>query len=364
MPLPILPDLLVPLDPARPEPIHRQLYRGIREAILAGGLPAGVRIPSTRRLAEQLGISRSTVLVAFDQLVAEGYLVGAVGSGSYVARDIPQHLRRSPVPGNGDERPKSPRVAARVARVARAGGRAVPAVPYPNAFWSGVPPIDVFPMAAWNRIVARRLRSLEPADLHHGPAAGYRPLREAIAAYLVAARGMRCSADQVIVLASAQEALELAARVLLDPGDAAWMEEPGWSGARGAFVSADIRIVPVPVDADGLDVAAGLAAAPDARAVYLSPSHQYPLGATLGLERRMALLDWAARSGAWLIEDDYDSEFRYSGRPLTALHGLDSRGSVIYVGTFNKTMFPALRVGYLVVPEALVESFLTLRRLG
>src|SRR5690606_31996920 len=166
------------------------------------------------------------------------------------------------------------------------------------------------------------------------------------------------------VVSSAQEALELACRVLLDPGDEIWMEDPGWTGARGAFLAADARIVPVPVDDDGLDVAASIERAPSARAAYLSPSHQYPLGVTLGLERRMALLDWAAARNAWLLEDDYDSEYRYAGRPLTALHGLDQRNRVLYIGTFNKTMFPALRLAYLVVPPALLTAFMTLRRLG
>jgi GntR family transcriptional regulator/MocR family aminotransferase len=361
-----IPELLIRLDSASREPLHRQVYQGIREAILSGQVAAGVRIPASRRLAEYLAVSRSTVLVAFEQLVAEGYIEGAVGSGSYVARQIPDHLLRAPAQRSASApvpvRP--PRLSARGRDLAslRGGGR--PLVPYPRAFWTGVPPVDVFPLAVWSRLAARRLRSLTTADLYHGPAAGYAALRQAIVAHLGAARGMHCDPDQVLVLSSAQEALELSCRVLLDPGDGAWMENPGWSGARGALVGAGARLTFVPVDAAGLDVSRGLAEAPDARIAYVSPSHQYPTGATLSLERRMALLDWAANTGAWILEDDYDSEFRYAGRPLTALHGLDTASRVLYVGTFNKTIFPALRVGYLVVPSSLIEPFLAVRRIG
>jgi GntR family transcriptional regulator/MocR family aminotransferase len=175
---------------------------------------------------------------------------------------------------------------------------------------------------------------------------------------------MRCSLEQVIVLSSAQEALELATRALLDPGDPAWLEDPSWLGARGALTIAEVRIVPVPVDGDGLMVEHGIAAEPDARLAYVSPSHQYPIGVMLSLERRLTLLHWAARSGAWILEDDYDSEYRYAGYPLTALAGLDAAARVLYVGTFNKTMFPSLRLGYLVVPESLIEAFVAVRVIG
>ena len=237
-------------------------------------------------------------------------------------------------------------------------------VPYPRAFWIGVPPVDVFPLALWRRLVARRQRCLSPAALHHGPAAGYGPLRDAIAAHLAATRGMRCTGDQVLVFSSAQEALELACRSLLDPGDSAWLENPAWSGARGALIAAGARIVPVAVDSAGIDVARGESAAPEARLAYVTPSHQFPLGVTQSLERRMALLGWASRAGAWILEDDYDSEFRYTGRPLTALHALDASARVLYIGTFNKTIFPALRLAYMVLPPSLVDPILAARRIG
>ena len=356
--------LHIVLDSRLPEPLHRQVYRGIRDAILTGRVPGGARLPSTRQLAGDLGVSRSTVLVAFDQLVAEGCIVGAVGSGSYAAREIPSALfRPSLEPQAANARTRAvPRFAARATQLERILPRA--SRTYPGAFWTGVPPVDEFPLALWARLASRRYRTLATSQLYHGSPGGYQPLRQAIAEYLIAARGVRCSPEQVIVLSSAQEAFELACRVLLDPGDAAWLEDPSWSGAHGALIAAGARIFHVPVDADGLVVEQGIAGEPHARLAYVSPSHQYPAGVTMSLERRLSLLDWAATQGAWILEDDYDSEYRYAGRPLTALQGLDTAGCVLYVGTFNKTLFPALRVGYLVVPAQLVDGFLTVRRVG
>ncbi len=357
-------ELLITIDSTAAEPLHYQLYRGIREAILAGRLPPGVRVPSTRRLAQDLGVSRSTALVAFDQLVAEGYLVGAVGSGSYVARLIPDHLLQAQ-PGEPTAVPRAncpPRVAARNQELRRF--LQVPSGLYPRAFYTGVPPVDQFPWPLWSRLASRRDRCLPRRQLYHGSAAGFPPLRDAIAAHLAASRGVRCTPDQVLVLSSAQEALELVCRVLLDPGDAVWLEDPGYLGSRGALTTAGARIIPVPVDGEGLCVDAGLAADPHARLALVSPSHQYPTGVTLSLERRLALLQWAGRTGAWIVEDDYDSEYRYAGRPLTALQGLDPAERVLYIGSFNKTLFPALRIGYLVAPRNLVEWFRPMRRIG
>jgi GntR family transcriptional regulator / MocR family aminotransferase len=362
---PIVPRLLIPLDPSSPVPLHRQLFEGVREAIVDGRLPTGGRIPSTRSLAQDLGVSRTTVVVAFEHLMAEGYLLGSVGSGSYVARHIPDHLLQVRQPAGDAVGPgaRAPRVALRVAAL-----NAIPRGPFlgrgARPFRPGIPPVDVFPLAVWSRLAARRYRGLSRAELYHGLPAGYPPLCQAIAEYLAAARGVRCTPGQVLVLSSAQEAMELSCRVLLDPGDDVWLEDPSWGGATGAMIAAGARIAPVPVDGEGLVVEQGIAAAPDARLVYVSPSHQYPAGVTLSLPRRRALLEWAEASGAWILEDDYDSEFRYAGRPLTALHGLDRAGRVLYIGTFNKTLFPGLRVGYIVVPQALVEPFLVIRRIG
>ena len=359
-----VPELRIPLDPAAAEPLHQQVYRGVRDAILSGSLPAGAQLPSSRRMADDLAVSRTTILVSFSQLVAEGYIVGAVGSGSYVASQIPDHLLqvRERVIRSPQVDPGLPAISERARAITRIPRRSTAL--YPRAFWAGVPPVDEFPLKIWSRIAARRQRNLTTAQLYHSPPSGHAPLREAIVTHLATARGVRCDADQILILSSAQEGLDIACRTLLNPGDPAWLEDPSWAGSRGALIGADARIVPVPVDRNGLDVDRGIALAPEARLVYVSPSHQFPMGVTLSLERRLTLLAWAAQQGAWIVEDDYDSEYRYTGRPLTALQGLDRSGRVLYIGTFNKTIFPALRIAYMVVPPALVEPVLRVRRVG
>ena len=220
-----------------------------------------------------------------------------------------------------------------------------------------MPDIAAFPHRVWARILARHARAPERARLGYGDASGDPRLRAAVAAYVAATRGVRCTPDRIVIVSGAQAALDLCARLLLDPGDTAWIEEPGYAGARAALLGAGARLEPVPVDADGLDVAQGEARCPGARLAYITPSCQYPLGATLSLERRLLLLDWAERAGAFVIEDDYDSEYRYRGRPIAAVQGIDSNGRVAYVGTFSKTMFPGLRVGYVIAPEGLEAAF-------
>ncbi len=343
-------------------PLHRQLYARIRHAILEGQLPPRARVPSSRTLARDLGLSRNTVEAALAQLDAEGFLERRVGSGSYVA--LPEHAR-PPAP----VRPPARNPSADGAGLSRRGQRmltqrlsaeptrVVPLTPC-------LPALDAFPSHLWGRAVAREARRLRGERLAYGEAAGYRPLREAVAQYLGAARGVRCSWQQVLVVPSTQSALDLTARLLLDEGDEAWLEEPGYGGARGALVGAGARVHPVPVDAAGLDVEAGRRRAPAARLAYVTPSHQYPLGVTLPLERRLQLLAWAQAARAWVLEDDYDSEFRYAERPLAAIQGLDRAGRVLYLGTFNKVMFPSLRLAYLVVPEPLVEPFTCARALA
>jgi GntR family transcriptional regulator / MocR family aminotransferase len=352
------------LERASSLPLYRQLYEGLREAILSGRLRPGARLPSTRVLAGDLETSRNTVLAAFGQLLAEGYLEGRVGAGTTVARTLPETLLRArpEVPGLG--RPgRPPRLSRRGALLAGTRAALARGASTAHPFRAGLPGLDAFPFDLWTRLIARRWRRVPRQLLDYGDPAGYAPLREVIAAYLGEARAVRCEATQVIVVTGAQQALDLAARVLLDPGDTAWVEDPGYQGVRGALIAAGIRLAPIPVDGEGLDVQRAARRAPGARLVYVTPSHQYPLGVTMSLNRRLALLEWASASGAWILEDDYDSEYRYAGRPLAALQGLDTAGRVIYAGTFSKVLFPALRLGYLVVPPELVDPFVAARAL-
>jgi GntR family transcriptional regulator / MocR family aminotransferase len=349
---------------ASPRPLYRQVYQRLRDSILDGRLPAGTRLPSTRTLGADLGISRQTAEEAFAQLDAEGFLRRRVGDGSYVAEIPPE----GPEADLGARR-RRPAGRPLGDRALSGRGRAMahaPACDDPvllRPFRGGLPALDAFPLALWQRLLARVQRQQGHALLAYGEPGGYPPLREAVASYLGAARGVRCAPEQVLILTSSQQALELSARLLLDPGDAAWLEEPGYPGARAALAAAGARLVPVPVDEAGLDVDAGRRRAPRARLAYVTPSHQYPTGATLTLERRLALLGWAATAGAWILEDDYDSEYRYQGRPLAAIQGLDSHSRVLYVGTFSKVLFPSLRLAYLVVPPDLAEAFVTARTL-
>lgn len=353
-----------PLDASSPMPLYRQLYEWMRQAILAGQLGPGAKLPSTRVLAAELHISRNTVLNAFAQLLAEGYLEGKLGAGTYVSRTLPEELLHAK-PRNASQ----PQVTPKERALSRRGAMllATPAMPHPviasqwgigRAFLSGIPALDHFPREVWARLQTRQWqRTSYDILLGYGEPAGYHPLREAIAAYLGTARGVRCTVDQVIVVSGSQQGIDLTARVLLNEGDAAWIEEPGYPGTRGALLGAGARLIPVPVDGDGLDVAAGIARCSGARLASVTPSHQFPLGVTMSLSRRLALLDWASRASAWVLEDDYDSEYRYGSRPLAALQGLDRAGRVIYLGTFSKVLFPALRLGYLVVPPDLVTAF-------
>lgn len=353
------------LDRGSSVPLHRQLYDGLREAILTGRVRPGARLPSTRTLAADLGASRNTVLAAFGQLLAEGYLEGRVGAGTTVASTLPETLLRAHPQAARAERPgRRPRLSRRGALLVSTRAALARGASTARPFRPGLPGLEFFPFDLWSRLIARRWRRVPRQLLDYGDPGGYAPLREAIAAYLREARAVRCETEQVIVVTGAQQAVDLAARVLLDPGDTAWIEDPGYPGARGALIAAGIRLVPVPVDAEGLDVRHGARRAPGARLVYVTPSHQYPLGVTMSLHRRLELLEWASRSGAWILEDDYDSEYRYAGRPLAALQGLDPTGRVIYAGTFSKVLFPSLRLGYLVVPSELTEAFMAARALA
>jgi len=349
------------LEAASPIPLYAQVYRRIRESILGGSLAMGSRLPSTRTLAADLGASRSTVEAAFAQLAAEGFLERRVGAGTFVAPDLHSRLERPRAPVRGKE-PGGPRaLSSRGALCARPLLGAFPTVVRP--FTPGVPALDRFPYDVWHRLLSRRSRTSGRELLFYGEPGGYRPLREAVAAYLGTSRGVLCDWRQVVILTCSQQGLELAAQLLLDPGDDAWIEEPGYLGARAALQWAGARLVPAPVDDDGLDVDRGLATAPRARVAVVTPSHQYPSGATMSLARRLALLAWAERSGSWIVEDDYAGEYRFNGRPIAALQGIDTCGRVIYIGTFSKVMFPSLRLGYVVAPKDLVDVFIAGRTL-
>jgi len=361
----MVPFLALHVDRRSPIPLQRQLFNCLRDAILAGRLAPGVRLPATRVLSADLGVSRNTVVGAFDQLLAEGYLEGKVGSGTYVARQIPEQLLRVGPPKTADAGPAGPplRLSRRGQYLAGIRVSLNQGVALPRPFRPGLPAFDQFPRALWTRLAARLLRRVPAATLTYGDAAGYFPLRQAIAEYLGGARGVICSAGQVVVTSGTQQALDLAARLLLDPGDTAWVEDPGYLGARAALMAAGARCAPVPVDSQGISVESGSVRAPNARLVCVTPLHQYPLGLTMPVARRMELLAWAGRRRAWIVEDDYDSEYRYAGRPLAALQGLDP-GRVIYTGSFSKVLFPGLRLGYLVAPAPLVDAFVSARALA
>ncbi len=341
--------LALSLDRASPLPLSLQLYRQVRDLILGGRLPPGRRLPATRSLAAELGISRTTAVTAYDQLSAEGFLEGRRGSGVFVAELPERPLRRAPLDPGKDADPLPPSAAGSQPRL--------PGRP----FDLGAPDPDAFPAGAWSRALARSWRRPD-VQMLFGTPGGFAPLRRAIADHLRLVRGVPCDWRQVIVTASATESIELVARGLLRTGDAAWVEDPGYPKTHSALAAAGMRPVPVPVDAGGLDVIAGRQAAPNARLAVVTPSRQFPLGMTMTLARRLALLDWASEAGGFVIEDDYDSEFRYAGRPIAPLAGLGEGGRVLYLGSFTKVMFRALRLGYVVAPDAAVDDLLAVQR--
>jgi len=361
--------LMISLDERDPRPLYRQLYDAIRHAILTGELTTGARLPATRELAQGLGISRSTVMNAFEQLLHEGYIYGRIGSGTYVASTLPDDLLQTDQPKSA-----SPCTPEGQGSLSRRGQQLATAYVAPQAqtnwdqitiqpFRYGIPDFHLFPFTLWGKLINRHLRRPPIHLLGYTDPAGYKPLREQIAHYLRTAQGVHCETEQVLIVSGSQQAIYLTAHLLLDPGDTVWIEEPCYLGTRGALQGAGVRLAPIPVDEEGMNVSLGIERSPQARLAYVTPSHQFPLGTTLSLTRRLALLQWAQQTGAWIIEDDYDSEFRYTGRPLSSLQGLDAAGRVIYVGTMSKVLFPGLRLGYIVVPPHLVDSFTTARAL-
>ena len=336
------------------------VFERLRQAILTGTLPAGARLPPTRAMAAELGVARQTVVLAYERLSAEGYVRARTGSGTYVAADLPD---AAPAP-SPPSRIAANDLSARGARLAAIPVTAAPREPAAGMlFAGGLPAPDLFPTQAWARCAARVMRPLSGELASYPPPQGLRVLREQIAAHLAATRGLVAEPDCIIVTGGTQQALRTAAELLLDPGDSVWVEDPGYIAGRGALLAAGVVPVPVPSGAEGLDGAAGIRLAPAARLVLVAPSHATPLGGALPIGQRLALLDWAGRAGAWILEDDCDSEFRWEGRPLPPLASLDATGRVIYCGTFSKTLAPALRLGFAVVPAPLVPAFVRLRTL-
>jgi GntR family transcriptional regulator/MocR family aminotransferase len=335
------------------EPLFRQVYSGLRQAILSGSLAAEQRLPSTRDLAEQLGISRTVVIVAYDQLLAEGFVTGRRGSGTYVA------ARVDPKPTARDRARTAP---IRLSRFGKAAGTAMESVDLPRRpaaslrydFLYGRSDLDVFPFEAWRRILARQARMAPARQFDYGLPLGNADLREAVCNHLRRSRAVVCDPAQIIIVSGSQQALDLVARILVEPGDPIAIENPHYNGTREALRAAGASLLPVPVDREGLDPAK---LADTARLVFVTPSHQFPTGAILPICRRMALLAWARKRNAIIVENDYDGEFSYNGRPLESLQGLDRQGHVIYIGTFSRTVFSSLRIGYLIPPRSLVPAF-------
>ena len=345
--------------PARePEaPAYRWIYAALRTEILEGRLRPGSRLPSSRDLASQYRLSRGTIVTAFEQLKSEGYIEGTIGSGSYVSKVLPEQLLKVTTARaelhtfrNGTRRTQR-----NLSEYARRLRWFPPLELRSRAFLPNVPALNLFPTTLWAQIAARRFRMATAALLLGCDPLGYRPLREAIADYLRTSRGVRCSFEQVVIVSGVQEALDLTVRLFLNPGDRLCMENPGYIGASCVFEAIGAQVVPAPVDDDGMVL--DNRSVRGARLIYVTPGHQFPLGVTMSLPRRLHLLELAEKSDALIFEDDYDSEYRYSGRPMPALQGLDRAGRVLYAGTFSKTLFPALRLGYLVVPTDLVSVF-------
>ena len=353
---------IIRIDRRAREPLHRQIYDAYRTAIVESTLRPKDRVPSTRTLALELGLSRIPVLNAYAQLLAEGYFESRAGAGTVVSSTLPDQIPQLQRSVTSPSLGRGPRPISRACLPLQSmegilhwfGGRL-------GAFSVGQPAFDHFPFKIWSRLVVRRSRNLNVSSMHYSDPMGSRHLREAIATYLRAARGVRCEAEQIMIVSGSQLALEVSTRVLLDRGSAVWMEEPGYGFARNVFALSSRRVVPVPVDDEGLDVAAGIKRCRNARAALVTPSHQYPTGVTMSASRRLQLLEWAHNCGSWIIEDDYDSEFRFDSMPIASLQGLDRSSQVVYIGTFSKVLFPSLRLGYLVVPSDLIDRFLAVR---
>jgi len=340
------------------EPLNRRLYECLRRAILDGSLPAGARLPATRELAALLAVSRNTVKYAYEQLLAEGYLRAATGSGTFVADALPEQVLWAAPRAGAGEPAGAPAAVPLSQRGRRAVAGALAQSQQWGAFMPGVPDVTEFPRRKFEAIASRWRRAPPPEWLTYGSGGGLPALRQALAHYLRQSRSVVCDADQVLITEGVHQAVDLAARLLADAGDRAWLEEPGYWGVRSILAMNGLATQGVPVDAEGLDLAAA-PAGPPPRLIFVTPSHQYPLGSIMSLRRRLQLLDYARQHGCWVVEDDYDSEFRFSGHAIPSLQGLTGDAPVVYIGTFSKTLYPGLRVAYMVVPRPLAPAFRT-----
>jgi GntR family transcriptional regulator / MocR family aminotransferase len=352
---------VIAVDRKTAKPLHKQIYDGFLSAIVGGNIRPGQRVPSSRTLGIELGISRIPVLNAYAQLLAEGYFESRKGAGTFVSKSLPESLticeeKTLPIVQEGS----GPRPIARRALLLTKFARP-PWVGGWGAFSVHQPAFDRFPFPIWSNLITRHSKAPSLRAIHNTDPRGSESCREVICNYLRTARAVRCDPSQVMVVAGSQQALEISARVLLGNATAVWIEEPGYRLARSVFAGAGCRLVPVPVDEDGMIVSAGIKQCSKARAAYVTPSHQYPLGSTMSASRRMQLLNWAQTSGSWIIEDDYDSEYRFESMPIASLQGLDRNARVIYIGTFSKVLFPSLRLGYIVIPPDLVDHFVAVR---
>ncbi len=339
---------MITLDPSSDVPVYRQLYQTLREAILDGRFKAGMRLPASRVLASDLKIGRNTVISTYETLLSEGFLEARHGSGTFVA-NLPQSAMRIRDETRFTSLPALSRRGLLMAAQPQYGTEFGP-----TAFHPGYPDLRHFPYAIWSRLIRANLKRANTDFGGYSMIGGHPSLKESIADYLAVSRGVTCDPDQIIIVSGTQSALDLIGRLTLDPGDHFWIEEPGYQGAYGALLSAGGQPVPIPVDARGWTFD------PDAvlpRLIFVTPSCQWPTGAVMQMDDRLNLLELAARNDSWIIEDDYDSEYRFRGRPIPALHGLDRSGRVIYVGTFAKTIFPSLRIGFVVVPKSLAGAF-------
>lgn len=342
--------------------MHRQIYDAYRAAIVERTLRPNERVPSSRTLASELGISRIPVLNAYAQLLGEGYFEARTGAGTVVSSTLPDQVTK---PRHSSASSKSRNGHRTISRECAPLPSTQRVLPWLAGCWGafnpGQPAIDQFPFKIWSRLIVRQSRKLPLSSMHYGDLRGSKDLREAIASYLRTARGVHCEAEQIMIVSGSQQALHISARVLVGRGAAVWVEEPGYRFARNVFQLNGCTIVPVPVDSEGMNVMAGISRCRTARAALVTPSHQYPLGVTMSASRRMQLLEWARDSGSWIIEDDYDSEYRYDSMPIPSLQGLDTAARVVYIGTFSKVLFPSLRIGYIVIPPDLIDKFLSVR---